>query len=59
MPEAFERCVKLGGRVRTKSLKKGKYLHVCFHGGKSYPGYVKMKKESPANRYTKGLKDEN
>ena len=44
MPVQFDRCVKQGGRVRTKSIGKGKYMHVCFLNGKSYPGEVKTKK---------------
>ena len=46
MPKAFDNCVTRGGRVRTKSLKGGKYLHLCFKGGKSFAGYVKRKKGS-------------
>ena len=45
MPKAFEICVKKGGRVRTITPKKGKYLHVCYLNGKSYRGYVKTKKK--------------
>lgn len=45
MPKAFELCVKQGGRVRTKKLKDGKYIHICFINGQSYPGEVKRKKE--------------
>lgn len=44
MPKAFENCVKKGGRVRTKSLGGGKYMHICFLNGKSYAGEVKVKK---------------
>ena len=59
MPAAFEKCVKDGGKVRTKDLGKGKYMHICFIGGKSYPGYVKTKGQGPEgkskNPYTKGL----
>lgn len=44
MPKAFDNCVKSGGRVRTKKLKNGKYIHICFKGGKSYAGEVKTKK---------------
>jgi hypothetical protein len=44
MPAEFESCVRNGGRVRTKSLKDGKYLHVCYLRGKSYDGEVKTKK---------------
>ena len=54
MPADFDRCVKAGGRVRTKVFKDGKYMHICFKGGKSYAGYVKknvkaveMKKARP------------
>lgn len=49
MPAAFERCVKAGGRVRTKTLPGGKYMHICFLNGKSYPGEVKQK-QSPTFR---------
>lgn len=41
MPASFDRCVKAGGRVRTKTLGGGKYMHICFKDGKYYPGYVK------------------
>lgn len=44
MPAAFNKCVKSGGRVRTKSVGKGKYMHLCFSKGKSYAGEVKTKK---------------
>ena len=40
-PEGFDRCVKDGGRIRTKKLKGGKYMHICFLKGKSYAGEVK------------------
>lgn len=45
MPKQFEACVKAGGRVRTKKLKDGKYIKLCFINGKSYPGEVHTKKE--------------
>jgi len=44
MPQAFENCVKSGGRVRTKPLSGGKYIHICFKDGKSYAGEVKQGK---------------
>jgi hypothetical protein len=46
VPAAFENCVKKGGKVRTivVNKKKGKYMHVCYKGGKSYPGEVHTKK---------------
>jgi len=43
MPQAFSNCVRSGGRVRTKKLKNGKYIHLCFRDGKSYAGHVKQK----------------
>lgn len=45
MPEGFDKCVKNNGRVRTKTLKDGKYIHICFKDGKSYPGEVKTKRK--------------
>ena len=46
MPKAFNNCVKSGGKVRTKTLPGGKYIHVCLKGGKSYAGHVKRKKKT-------------
>ena len=45
MPEAFDNCVKAGGRVRRKTLSGGKYINICFKDGKSHAGYVKSKHE--------------
>lgn len=45
MPAAFTKCVKSGGRVRTKKLSGGKYIHICFIGGKSHAGEVKQAKK--------------
>lgn len=47
MPAAFDKCVKDGGKVRTKVIneKKGTYMHICYKDGKSYPGEVKKKKK--------------
>lgn len=57
MPAAFDKCVKAGGRVRTKELSGGKYMHVCFFKGKSYAGEVKQKKqEGKGNQYSAALK---
>lgn len=45
MPAGFNKCVKAGGRVRTKKLKGNKYMYICFKNGKSYAGEVKTKKK--------------
>lgn len=44
MPAQFDACVKNGGRVRTKSLSGGRFIHLCFIDGKSYAGEVKAPK---------------
>jgi len=44
MPAGFNKCRRRGGRIRTKKLKGGKYIHICFLNGKSYRGEVKRKK---------------
>lgn len=44
MPADFEKCVREGGRVRTKKLKGNKYMHICFLRGKSYAGEEKTSK---------------
>jgi hypothetical protein len=49
MPEAFTKCVKNGGKVRTKSLKGGKYIHICYKNGKSYAGEARMKQKRYGN----------
>lgn len=43
MPKAFDACVSHGGRVRTKSLSGGRYMHVCFKGTKSYAGHMRKR----------------
>ncbi len=43
MPAAFDKCVKMGGRVRTMKRGARKYQHVCFRDGKSVAGHVKTK----------------
>jgi hypothetical protein len=45
MPAAYNKCIKDGGKVRTKDLGKGKYMHICSLNGKTYPGEVKTRKE--------------
>ena len=54
MPAAFERCRKAGGKIRTKDMGNGKYMHMCILNGKSYPGYMKTKK-AEGSKYSKGL----
>jgi len=53
MPKAFERCVKAGGRVRTKKLGNDRYMHICFKDGKSYAGEVKKYKKVLKKNYGK------
>jgi len=48
MPAAFEACVRKGGRVRTKKLSGGRYMHICFLNGKSYAGEVKKRQSALA-----------
>lgn len=55
MPADFDRCISMGGRVRTKKLSGGKYMHICFKDGKSYAGEVKVGKKATVKK-TKGSK---
>jgi hypothetical protein len=55
MPEAFEKCRRNGGRIRTVSgpnknhgLGAGEYVHYCYLNGESFRGEVR-KKENPGN----------
>ena len=45
MPVEFEACQRNGGRIKTKKLGNGKYIHICFIGGKSFAGEIKTKKK--------------
>ena len=45
MPEDFDKCRSEGGRVRTMTLKGGRYMRVCYDKqGKSHAGEVKTAK---------------
>lgn len=44
MPEDFNKCVKNGGKIRTKKLSGNRYMHICVLNGKSYGGEIKVKK---------------
>jgi len=46
MPEAFDNCRRNGGKIRTVTMKGGKYMHVCILNGKSYRGEVKTRQDS-------------
>jgi len=48
MPADFLRCIRDGGRVRTKSLPDNKYIRICFLGGKSYAGESQTRKSAKA-----------
>ena len=37
--------MKEGGRVRTKSIKGGRYMKICFDGKGSHAGEVMMSKD--------------
>lgn len=51
MPQDFTDCVNSGGKVVTRKLKGGKYLHICYDkDGKSYTGEVRTKKKEKSSR---------
>jgi len=52
MPKDFDMCRENGGRVRTKKLSGGKYIHICFINGKSYAGEVKKAKSGGFSQST-------
>lgn len=46
MPRDFDKCQAEGGRIRTVTLKGGKYLHVCYDKeGKAHSGETHTKKK--------------
>lgn len=51
-PQEFDKCVAGGGRVRTKTLSDGRYIHLCFPkgGGPGIAGEVKEKQGSKLKR---------
>jgi len=52
MPKAFDDCRANGGKIRTKTLSGGKYMHICILNGKSVGGEVKTAKSK--GKTTKG-----
>ena len=49
MPKEFTKCVRNGGKVRTKDLGNGKYMHICYDKkGNSHAGEVLTKKKPKA-----------
>jgi hypothetical protein len=46
MPAEFDKCKKDGGKIRTKSLSGGKYIHLCILNGKSVGGEVREAKKN-------------
>ena len=56
MPAGFDRCIKNGGKVTTEKLSGNKYRHVCYIGGKSYPGYVKTRSGGKLHKAKKSAK---
>jgi len=45
MPAGFDKCRAKGGKIRTKTVGKNKYMHICILNGKTYAGEVKTKKK--------------
>jgi hypothetical protein len=44
-PKGFDECRRQGGKIKSVSVGKGKYMHICFLNGKSYKGEVKERKD--------------
>lgn len=45
MPKSFDKCVKDGGKIRTRKPSKNKFQRVCILGKKLFPGEIKTKKK--------------
>jgi hypothetical protein len=45
MPESFDRCIKRGGKVRTRKLSRDRYQKICILNGQVYPGHIEKKKK--------------
>ncbi len=47
MPADFDACVNNGGKVITKKLPKGKYIHLCKDkSGEWHQGEIKKKQNT-------------
>lgn len=60
MPEDFEKCVAEKGKVRTKKLSDGRYMHICIDKeGKSHAGEIKQAIEdmAPEEKIRQGLQE--
>ena len=55
MPAAFEKCRRAGGKIRTKQLSGGRYMHICVLKGKSYAGEVKKKEGDGGSNVAKAI----
>ena len=56
MPEDFNKCVADGGKVITKTLPNGQYIHLCRDNqGGWHKGEVKTK-ENVREKYKESLK---
>ena len=46
MPQAFDKCVAGGGKVRRKTLSDGRFINICYPkgGGSSVAGEVHERK---------------
>jgi hypothetical protein len=45
MPVAFDKCIKKGGIVKTRTIPGGKYQRICYLGKEAFPGEIKKKKK--------------
>ncbi len=53
MPADFLKCIKDGGRVRTKTLSDNRFMRICFINGKSFDGEVKTKQAKSFHKVEK------
>ena len=51
MPSDFNNAVAAGGKVETKQMSGGRYMHIVYgKDGKSYPSEIYTKKKLPSER---------
>ena len=56
MPEDFDKCRREGGKIRTKDVGHGQYIHICIEkAGKTHGGEVKTR-VTPKPKTTTGKK---
>lgn len=56
MSTGFDKCIASGGKVISKSLGNGKYIHICTLNGISYHGEIKRRQKQKRASFEEAMK---